>query len=266
MLQKKQIKHLVLEYVSLILIFFSLLVAVFSLFSCSNDDDCSDSMSDAKEMMFQVSTLQSLLDGGYDGYITVGELRKHGDIGVGTFDKIDGEMIVVDGVVYQARYDGSVCVADDKLTVPFANVTYFDNDTTITLPKVTSMDDLTTQLNKSLSLPIREGRGGPIFVARMDINQCESIHVRSELPQQKPYRPLAEVLKTDQREFTYSHIGGTIVALYFPDFFDKQNSTGWHCHFISDDKTKGGHVFDIALSGEVKVHFDATPYFKLYMP
>lgn len=266
MTRKEQLHHQILQNMSLILIILSLLVALLTFLSCTNDINDTSATDSDNDTMYQVSTLQALLDGDYDGHITVGELRKHGDIGVGTFDKIDGEMIVVDGVVYQARYDGSVCVADDKQTVPFANVTYFDNDTTITLPKVTSMDDLTTQLNKSLSLPIREGRGGSIFVARMDINQCESIHVRSELPQQKPYRPLAEVLKTDQREFTYSHIGGTIVALYFPDFFDKQNSTGWHCHFISDDKTKGGHVFDIALSGEVKVHFDATPYFKLYMP
>lgn len=270
MTKKEKLQHRILQNTSLILIIVSLIIAIVSLVSCGKNDNPSTNSgqaadADADETMYQVSTLQALLDGGYDGHITVGELRKHGDIGVGTFDKIDGEMIVVDGTVYQARYDGSVRVADDNLTVPFANVTHFDCDTTITLPKIASMDDLTAQLNAAISLP-KQGGAGKVFALRMDIDNCESIHVRSELPQQKPYRPLAEVLKTDQREFTYTNIGGTIVALYFPDFFDKQNSTGWHMHFISADKQKGGHMFDITTSQSVTVHLDATPYYKLYMP
>lgn len=266
MTRKEQLHHRILQNTSLILIIASLIIALISLVSCSDDGTMTDSGDDDDETMYQVSTLQALLDGGYDGHITVGELRKHGDIGVGTFDKIDGEMIVVDGTVYQARYDGSVNIADDNLTTPFANITHFDCDTTITLPKVESMEDLTKKLNNSISLPSTGGPGRVLYVARMDIADCESIHVRSELPQQKPYRPLVEVLKTDQREFTYSNIGGTIVALYFPDFFDKQNSTGWHLHFLSADKTKGGHMFDITTSQSVTVHIDATPYYKLYMP
>lgn len=273
MTKKEKLRHRILQNTSLILIIVSLIIAIVSLVSCSkNDNEIGDETenSEYRETMFQVSTLQALLDGGYDGYITVVELRKHGDIGVGTFDKIDGEMIVVDGTVYQARYDGSVRVADDNLPVPFANVTHFDCDTTITLPKIASMEDLTAKLSTAIanqdSLPSTGGSGRVLYVARMDIADCESVHVRSELPQQKPYRPLVEVLKTDQREFTYSNIGGTIVALYFPDFFDKQNSTGWHLHFLSADKTKGGHMFDITTSQSVTVHIDATPFYKLYMP
>ncbi len=273
MAKKEKLQHRILQNTSLVLIIVSLIIAIVPLVSCSTNVNPSarsgqtdDIAADIDETMYQVSTLQALLDGNYDGYITVGELRKHGDIGVGTFDKIDGEMIVVDGTVYQARYDGSVCVADDNLTVPFANVTHFDCDTTITLPKVESMEDLTKKLNNSISLPSTGGPGRVLYVARMDIDQCESVHVRSELPQQRPYRPLVEVLKTDQREFTYTNIGGTIVALYFPDFFDKQNSTGWHLHFLSADKTKGGHMFGITTTQSVTVHIDATPYYKLYMP
>jgi acetolactate decarboxylase len=28
---------------------------------------------------------------------------------------------------------------------------------------------------------------------------------------------------------------------------DGINAPGWHLHFISDDRTKGGHVFDLEL-------------------
>lgn len=187
MAKKEKLQHRILQNTSLILIIVSLIIAIVPLVSCSTNVNPSarsgqtdDVAADIDETMYQVSTLQALLDGNYDGYITVGELRKHGDIGVGTFDKIDGEMIVVDGTVYQARYDGSVCVADDNLTVPFANITHFDCDTTITLPKVESMEDLTKKLNNSISLPSTGGSGrvsGPgrvLYVARMDIDHCES--------------------------------------------------------------------------------------------
>ena len=56
------------------------------------------------------------------------ELKKHGDFGIGTFDALDGEMIVLDGVVYQAKADGHIYQAADNLTTPFATVTYFDSD------------------------------------------------------------------------------------------------------------------------------------------
>ena len=263
MKQENRIQHLILQYASLIIIIASLIAAILTLIACTrNNNGRSFPSKEQDEIMYQISTLQSLMNGGYDGHITVGELRKHGNIGVGTFDKIDGEMIVVDGTVYQARYDGSVRVADDNLTVPFANITHFDSDFTITLPKVTNMDDLADKLTEAIST---YGLN-KIYVMRMEIAQCDSILVRSELPQQKPYRPLMDVLQTDQREFTYTNIGGTIVALYFPDFFDKQNSTGWHCHFLSADKKKGGHMFDITTNQSVTVHIDATPYYKLYMP
>ena len=70
-------------------------LSVTSGYSQSTDVNC--------ETMYQVATLQSLMVGNYDGFVSVGELRKHGDIGVGTFERIDGEMIVLDGTVYQAR-------------------------------------------------------------------------------------------------------------------------------------------------------------------
>ncbi len=45
-------------------------------------------------------------DGGTCGTMTVGELLEHGDLGLGTLDSIDGELIVLDGKAYQVK--GSV--------------------------------------------------------------------------------------------------------------------------------------------------------------
>lgn len=214
------------------------------------------------ETMYQVATLQSLMVGNYDGYVPVGTLRQWGDIGLGTFDKVDGEMIVLDGTVYQARYDGTVNVASDNTGVPFATVTHFDTDYTL---NINSLGNI-AQLSELLTAEVNKRGMNLIYALRIDVSQCEKVHVRSELPQEKPYRPLAEALKTDQREFVYNDIDGTIVAVYFPAFFNMQNTPGWHFHFISSDRTRGGHMLDIISTTPMQAKLDATTYFQLYMP
>lgn len=53
--------------------------------------------------LFQYNTLGALMAGLYGGTLTVGELLEHGDLGLGTLDSIDGELIVLDGKAYQAK-------------------------------------------------------------------------------------------------------------------------------------------------------------------
>ena len=53
--------------------------------------------------MYQVSTLQALALGYSRSVVTVGELLRHGDTGLGTFEDVDGEMIVIDGNCYRAK-------------------------------------------------------------------------------------------------------------------------------------------------------------------
>ncbi len=91
------------------------------------------------------------------------------------------------------------------------------------------------------------------------------MNVRSELPQKEPYKPLVEVLKTDQTFFNYENIEGTVVALYMPPYMGNLNTTGWHLHFISKDKTKGGHVLDLSISSST-ITMDQTNGFELYLP
>ena len=56
--------------------------------------------------------MTALLDGIYDGEMTIGELLGKGNFGIGTFDALDGEMIILDGVCYQLRGDGTATIAD----------------------------------------------------------------------------------------------------------------------------------------------------------
>ena len=73
----------------------------------------------------------------------IGTLRKYGDLGLGTFEQLDGEMVVVDGRVFQVRSNGSVREVADHVMTPFATVTRFRPDAEILLKRCSHLGDLT---------------------------------------------------------------------------------------------------------------------------
>jgi alpha-acetolactate decarboxylase len=75
--------------------------------------------------LFQVSTTGALVQGVYKGAVTIGELKNHGDFGLGTFEGLDGEMVALDGKFYQVHSDGRITEPPDAAPVPFACVTNF---------------------------------------------------------------------------------------------------------------------------------------------
>ncbi|MBR1604162.1 MAG: acetolactate decarboxylase [Synergistaceae bacterium] len=214
----------------------------------------------ASDKLFQVALLQSLMQGEYDGIVTVGELKQYGDTGIGTFQGVNGEMIVLDGVVYRAIWDGSVEIAPDDETVPFSNVTFFDAD--IIKKNVSAAS--AAELKGALNAIVAEHGRNQFYMAKIT-GLMPSMLVRSELKQEEPYKPLGDALKTDQREFKYENIRGTVVALYCPDYMDGLNTAGWHLHFISADGKKGGHVLDLAVQ-DGNIELDIISEFAMVVP
>ncbi len=212
------------------------------------------------ESIYQVALLQSLAQGYFDGSMSVADLKTHGDTGIGTFDGLNGEMIVLDGVVYQATGDGSVVVPADDETVPFSNVTFFEEDMTLPLSDIADMAALQAALNEV----VRE-RGANLFYMVKIPGTFSSIKVRSEFKQEKPYRNLDVALAADQNEFDFQDVQGTMVGLYCPDYMGDLNSVGWHFHFLTEDLAQGGHVLQVSV-GEATASLDATPGFELFLP
>lgn len=213
-----------------------------------------------KDVLYQVDLLQSLTLGQYDGVISVEEFQKHGDIGIGTFEGVNGEMIVLDGKVYQALSDGSVVEASAKETIPFATVTFMENDIEKKDFAASDMADLKNKLDAI----VKENGINHFYMVRID-GKCDEIKVRSELKQEKPYKPLDEALATDQREFTFNNSEGTIVGLYCPPYMDKLNTAGWHFHYITKDRKQGGHMLDVKnYTGTLSM--DKTSEFDMYCP
>lgn len=194
---------------------------------------------------YQVSLLQALALGDYHGHVSIGKLRANGDIGIGTFDGLDGEMVMLDGIVYKVSGDGSLSVVDDDETTPFANVTFFRNDFEEDVPASSI-----SELGETLSDIVGKGGINSIHMIRMH-GLFDTIVVRSVAKQKEPYDPLAITLKERQNVFTYDCIAGTIVGVYCPAYMRTINNQGWHLHFISDDRRFGGHVLDVRTSDAV---------------
>lgn len=187
---------------------------------------------------YQVSTISSLLAGGYDGDTTVGEMLRHGDFGLGTFNGVDGEMIVLDGQTYRATTDGLAHpVAPTELT-PFAVVVPFQPQSSTPVAPGQSLDQLEVALD---ALPYSASR---IFAARVDA-RFQTIQIRSEPKQNPPYRNLVEVIKTQQVVHTLNDVRGTLIGFRFPAAASSVNVAGWHFHFLSADRTRGGHVLGL---------------------
>lgn len=213
------------------------------------------------QMMFQVSTLQALMLGYSRQVITVGELLEHGDTGLGTFEDVNGEMILLDGVCCRAMEDGSVVIAPPDMGVPFTSVTFLEGKRKIEIGQMSSIDELKTFLN----LRIEEDFGlNSMHVVRID-GEFSIVDARSEAPYRSAHVTLKDVLSITQKAFVFENIKGTLVCIYYPDYMDGINAPGWHLHFLSEDKTKGGHVFDLKMKSGVAL-IDKINCIKIQMP
>jgi acetolactate decarboxylase len=92
--------------------------------------------------LFQMSTARSLVAGVFDGAVTVADIERHGDFGLGTFAGLDGEMVVLDGIAYQVRGDGSVEIPSAAAEAPFAIVTFFDGGAPLETGAIESLEAL----------------------------------------------------------------------------------------------------------------------------
>ena len=191
-------------------------------------------------VLFQASTIGALLDGAYEGDVSVGELAAHGDLGLGTFNALDGEMIVVDGRVYRADFDGNVAEVEPATRTPFAAVTWFEPTVSHEIADPLVHADLLRELDDLA------GDGQASCAVRID-GDFTRVRARSVPRQKAPYRPLAEVV-ADQHVFELDAPRGTLVGFRFPDFAEGIEVAGYHLHFISDQLDRGGHVLECDIA------------------
>jgi len=193
----------------------------------------------------QVSVINALMVGRYDGVMPIAELLGHGDFGVGTLDHLDGELIVLDGKAYQVRGDGGIAEVGPDRSTPFAVVTPFQPDGEFPCPEVASLTDLDARLDEAL--PTRNN-----FVAIRVDGRFASVTLRSVHRQEPPYKPLAEVAES-QSVWTHENLSGTLVGVRCPPWVVGLNVPGYHWHFLADNRKVGGHVLNLrVVDGRVR--------------
>ncbi|MCG2722118.1 MAG: acetolactate decarboxylase [Thermodesulfovibrionales bacterium] len=233
-----------------VLLSFFFLSAVFLLSGCCHS-------ANTRDTVFQTSTLEALMEGGYEGTFTFGELREHGDTGLGTFQDLDGEMVAIDGQFFQVRADGSVHTVMDSATTPFAVMTFFEAEKTFLLDSPMDRGEFEQYLNNLLPAE------NVIYTFRIE-GDFSYIKTRSVPKQTKPYPPLKDVIRK-QTIFEFRDSKGSIAGFRFPDVMKGLNSTGYHFHFLTEDRRAGGHVLEYTIKNAV-ISVDTDSAFFLLLP
>lgn len=188
-----------------------------------------------RHRMFQVSTTGALVEGVYAGAISSRYFMEHGDFGLGTFENLDGEMVILDDAIYQAHSNGTVLRRDDDFQIPFAVITRFQGDDAFETGPITCLRELERACDSH-----RESAN--LFYAFRVDGVFQKILARA-VSRAKTGTRLVDAAKS-QGEFEFSNVEGTFVCLWSPGYSSAFNVPGYHFHFISKDRKRGGHVLD----------------------
>lgn len=193
--------------------------------------------------LYQFNTLGSLMSGLYDGQLSITRLLKRGDFGIGTFDQVDGEMIVLDGVAYQAQGDNSVHVAKETQMAPYAAVTNHQADLTFEIIGKQPIEAVERKIEEHLT-------SHNLFHSIKIQGRFESMKIR--MATKTPSGTSFDVVSANQPEYSAQDITGTIVGFFTPAMFHGMSVAGFHLHFLSENHDFGGHILDF-VSEAIKV-------------
>ncbi|AXE39737.1 acetolactate decarboxylase [Acidipropionibacterium virtanenii] len=195
---------------------------------------------------FQTSLISSLMDGVYEDEMSIGELLSHGSFGIGTFNALDGEMIILDGRCFQLRSDGTTRPAAMSQFTPYATVTNFVPSHRLEITRPLHRPDLSKLIDGLLP------SANYMYALRIR-GHVEWVTTRTVVEQAKPFRPMVQA--TDGEEVVrLEEVDGTFVGFRTPVYQQGISVPGCHVHFIDEGRTHGGHVVDFEISsGSVEV-------------
>ena len=188
--------------------------------------------------LYQTSLMTALLEGVYEGNVTYGELHKHGNFGVGTFNDLDGEMVGIDGVFYQLRSDGSASIVRPEQKTPFAVLTNFEPEASLEFAEEIDKQGLLTRIAEAVDANHFAG-------VRLD-GIFKEVRMRTVQRQHRPFPPLNEAT-AHQEVTTLSDVAGTLAGFWSPAYAQGIGVAGLHLHFLRADKQAGGHALDFTL-------------------
>jgi acetolactate decarboxylase len=213
-----------------------------------------------EDLIYHYSVLKALDNGILEGSMKASELLKQGDHGLGTFNGLNGEMVVIDHTVYRVTPAGEVVEADDDIRIPYSIVSFFEPEKTISLTGPENMD-----YGKLISM------SGTLLPSS---NQFYAFRIKGSFlymkcggvdRQERPYdKTILEIL-ADRPVYEKEDISGTLVGFWCPAYIGDINTQGFHLHFLADDLSMGGHVIDF-LASSMKIQYDVKEGYKIILP
>ncbi len=215
------------------------------------------SQSKNEKTVFQSAPIIALMNGVMNDNFKVGEISKYGNFGLGTFNGVDGEMIVLHGITYRVNNEGKAVIPGPDVKTPFVTVTFFKTDKTIRSKDTLSYKSLTDFIDANL--PSKN----LIYAVKVN-GEFSYMETRSEPKQTKSYSNLADVLK-NQSVFKFQNVKGTMVGFKYPAYMGGVNVPGYHFHFLTIDKKEGGHVLNLTANN-VKIEIEYIRKINLNLP
>jgi acetolactate decarboxylase len=163
-------------------------------------------------------------------------------------------MVVLEGAIYQVRSDGTVTNIVEDVGTPFAVVAPFVADQDEQISNATSFQDLTQHCDRY------RGSNNLFYAFRVD-GHFHHVQTRAMRATTAPLAQAAAV----QPEFNFNDVDGTLVGIWAPQFSSAINVAGYHFHFLSADRTKGGHLLDCS-GGNLRVRVERLNDFHLSLP
>ncbi len=215
-------------------------------------------------IMWQNVPIIAFLNGFYTGTATVAEVEKHGDFGLGAFADLDGEMVTIDGTMYQITSDGTVHKPGPNTLLSYAQMTHFEADRSSKLV-------VNSEAFGAVARAVLGGRESTnAFYAIRLTGTFASVETRAVPKQKAPYPPFCEVTKT-QPTFHFSDVAGTMAGFIGPPYASTMDTSGLHLHFVTKDGKRGGHVLTFTARGvtaevermdQMQVDFPRDPAFQ----
>lgn len=226
-----------------------LIIPVLLLAGCSSNEE---------DMIFHYSVLKALDNGVLEGNMKVGELKQHGDFGLGTYNRMNGEMVVLDHVVYRIAQDGKAMVPDDQSLIPYSIVTFYHQDDTLLMRGEINYPALKAFAERRI--PSRN-----LFYAFRIRGEFDYIKCGGADLQEKPYNESLDQMLADRPLYEGRNIKGTLVGFWCPEYIGDINTSGFHLHFIADDQSMGGHLMEFTARS-LEIGYDIKTAYKMVLP
>ena len=204
--------------------------------SCVNEIENNNADINNSDNIFQYSSKYGLLSNDYTGDLSVEKIKENGNFGLGTFNMIDGEMVIFDGNVYQILTNGKINNMSSEVLSPFVVTKFFNTDTSFSLPSNLSLDSV-----KSLLLPLVKNRNAPLAIK---ITSNFTLLKSRSVDKVADESVSLDEIVANQTEFNFTNVEGNVIGFWYPDYFDGVNFTGFHLHVLLKNLSGGGHLLN----------------------